>query len=346
MATIKDVAKLAGVSTATVSRVINQTTYVEPVTQERVQKAMKALNYKRDARAAALASRSNNTLGLLTGNLADPFFALIAKHVEEVARQHGCQLVVVSGGHNAQREKEGLDFLISQGCEAMVVHSKMLDDATLLRYSAQLPAMVLINRTIPQIANRSVWVDNQSGAATSVQYLIAQGHRKIACITSDLPIEDRADRLTGYREAMASANLPIEPNWIINQPFVEEGGEVAGQLLTQQCPEVTAVVTFNDVMAAGLMASLYEQGLKVPGDYSVIGFDDVLLARYLYPRLSTMHNPIDQMSVHAAKLALQLREGKIAPPAQHKFDAMLVCRQTVSSPNLRKNENKREPDQM
>lgn len=152
MATMKDVADLAGVSTATVSRVINRTSYVEPVTQERVERAIKALNYRRDARATALANRSNNTLGLLTGNLADPFFALIAKSVEEVARANGCQLVVVSGGHNAQREKEGIDFLISQGCEAMVVHSKMLDDTTLMQYAAQLPAMVLLNRTIAQIS--------------------------------------------------------------------------------------------------------------------------------------------------------------------------------------------------
>ncbi|WP_028864906.1 LacI family DNA-binding transcriptional regulator [Psychromonas aquimarina] len=332
MATIKDVAKLAGVSTATVSRVINNSTYVEPVTQERVQKAMRELNYQRDARAVALASRSNNTLGLLTGNLADPFFALLAKSVEQVTRKHGRQLVVVSGGHNVQREQEGLNFLISQGCEAMVVHSKMLDDQTLLRYGAQLPAMVLINRTIPQLANRSVWVDNRAAVSCSVEHLIAQGHRKIACVTSDLPISDRSERLEGYFQAMTAANLKVPPNWVINQPFSEEGGEAAGKLLIQQCPEVTAVVTFNDVMAAGLMASLHEQGYKVPDDYSVIGFDDVLLARYLYPRLSTMHNPIDLMSHHAAELALQLADNINLPQSANRFEAQLVCRQTVAAP--------------
>ncbi len=222
---MKDVADMAGVSTATVSRVINRTSYVEPVTQERVELAIKELNYHRDTRTIALANYSNNTLGLLTGNLADPFFALIAKSVEEVARAKDCQLVVVSGGHNAQREKEGLDFLISQGCEAMVVHSKMLDDNTLIKYAAQLPAMVLLNRTIAQISNRSVWVDNRAGAHKSVEFLIQQGHRKIACITSDLPIEDRTDRLEGYRDAMKAANLTIPTGWIINQDFSESGGE-------------------------------------------------------------------------------------------------------------------------
>lgn len=228
MATMKDVAELAGVSTATVSRVINSTSYVEPVTRERVERAIKVLNYRRDARATALANRCNKTLGLLTGNLADPFFALIAKSVEEITRANGYQLVVVSGGHDAQREKEGLDFLISHGCEAMVVHSKMLDDSTLMQYAAQLPAMVLLNRTIAQISNRSVWVDNRAGARQSVEHLIQQGHRKIACITSNLPIEDRTERLEGYRDAMSAANLAVPTGWIINQNFSESGGEEAG----------------------------------------------------------------------------------------------------------------------
>ena len=335
MVTIKDVATLARVSTATVSRVINNSAYVEPVTQERVQKAIRDLNYQCRSRMPVQTSQSNNTLGLLTGNLADPFFALLAKSVEEVARKHSCQLVVVSGGHNAQRELDGLNFLINQHCDAMVVHSSMLDNKTLLRYSAQLPAMVLINRTIPQLTNRSVYVDNHNAVVCSVEYLIAQGHQKIACITSDLPNADRSERLAGYYDAMHSANLFVQPNWIINQAFCEEGGEAAGTLLIQQCPEVTAIVTFNDVMAAGLMANLHEQGYKIPDDYSVIGFDDVLLARYLHPRLSTMHNPIDMMAAHAAELALQLRANSNVKEMSLRncFKAELVCRETVSLPH-------------
>lgn len=334
MATINDVAKKAGVSTATVSRVINRSAFVQPATLERVEKAIFELNYQRDARAVALANRSSQTLGLLTGNLADPFFALIAKHVEEVAREKQCQLVVVSGGHDAKREKQGLDFLISQGCEAMVIHSKMLDDHTLIRYGAQLPSMVLLNRRIAELAHRSVWLDNTHAAAESVRHLIAHGHRKIACITTDLPIEDRSHRLAGYRLAMEEANIEVKPNWIISQQFSEEGGEAAGIELLKRCTDVTAVVTFNDVMAAGLMACLQERGINVPQDISIVGFDDVLLARYLYPRLSTMHYPIGKMSRYAAKLALKYHQGETVPPALHEFQAHLVARQTVTNNNI------------
>lgn len=130
---------------------------------------------------------------------------------------------------------------------------------------------------------------------------------------------------------MNAANLAIPTGWVINQNFSESGGEEAGRQLIQSCPGVTAVVTFNDVMAAGLMASLHEQGLSVPDDISVVGFDDVLLARYLYPRLTTMHNPIDEMSTYAAKLALNLSKDGYSPPNLHQFEASLVCRQTVKA---------------
>ncbi|ECJ2852527.1 LacI family transcriptional regulator [Salmonella enterica subsp. diarizonae] len=120
MATIKDVASLAGVSTATVSRVINQTAWVEPVTRERVEKAMRDLNYRRNAAAIALAKRSGDMLGLLTGNLADPFFARLARGVEDVSRKQQYRLMVCSGGHDEDMEKAGLDFLVNQGCEAIV----------------------------------------------------------------------------------------------------------------------------------------------------------------------------------------------------------------------------------
>ena len=114
---------MAGVSTATVSRVINQTAWVEPVTRERVEKAMRDLNYRRNAAAIALAKRSGDMLGLLTGNLADPFFAHLARGVEDVSRKQQYRLMVCSGGHDEEMEKAGLDFLVNQGCEALVVHA-------------------------------------------------------------------------------------------------------------------------------------------------------------------------------------------------------------------------------
>lgn len=326
---MKEVALLAGVSTATVSRVINQTSYVEPVTQERVEKAMCELNYRRNAAALALAKRSGNMLGLLTGNLADPFFARLARGVEEVARHQGFRLMVCSGGHQAELEKSGLDFLINQGCEAIVVHATRLPDHDLIRYSAHTPAMIVVNRYIPSIAPRCVWLDNQSAAHKATRHLLENGHRCIACITSDLPIDDRRQRLDGYRAALAEYGITPDKRWIISVPFNEEGGEAAAQKLLDSGIPFTAAFTFNDVMAAGMMRALHQRGIQLPKQLSLVGFDDVVLARYLFPALTTMHYPVERMARRAALLAIQLYQQDTPPPRSLRFDAELIERDSV-----------------
>ncbi|ECI0271800.1 LacI family DNA-binding transcriptional regulator [Salmonella enterica subsp. enterica] len=305
MATIKDVASLAGVSTATVSRVINQTAWVEPVTRERVEKAMRDLNYRRNAAAIALAKRSGDMLGLLTGNLADPFFASLARGVEDVSRKQQYRLMVCSGGHDEEMEKAGLDFLVNQGCEAIVVHASRLPDKELLRYAAHFPALVVVNRYIAGMANRCIWLENRSAAREATRYLLANGHRRIACVTSDLPIIDRQERLDGYREALEEYGISPDPRWVISVPF-------------------------NDVMAAGIMRILHQRGVQLPQQLSIVGFDDVVLARYLYPALTTMHYPVEQMARCAAQLAIQLYQGITPPPSSNHFNAELVIRDSVA----------------
>ncbi|WP_025120171.1 MULTISPECIES: LacI family DNA-binding transcriptional regulator [unclassified Serratia (in: enterobacteria)] len=330
MATMKEVAQRAGVSAATVSRVINNTAYVEPVTRERVEKAMREFNYHRNAAALALAKRSGNMLGLLTGNLADPFFSRLARGVEEVTRKEGAKLMVCSGGHQAEREKAGLDFLINQGCEAIVAHITRMSDADVLRYAAHTPGMVIINRYFPAIANRCVWLDNVSAAQASTEYLLQQGHRRIACVTADLPIDDRKLRLQGYRNAMAQAGIDVPGEWVISVPFDEEGGELAAEQILSSNHHFTAAVTFNDVMAAGMMRALHQRQIPLPQQLSIIGFDDVVLARYLYPALSTMHYPIERMAKRAAKLALLSQQQLGLPPQNNMFSAELVLRDSVT----------------
>lgn len=330
MATMKEVAQRAGVSAATVSRVINNTAYVEPVTRERVEKAMREFNYHRNAAALALAKRSGNMLGLLTGNLADPFFSRLARGVEEVTRKEGAKLMVCSGGHQAEREKAGLDFLINQGCEAIIAHVTRMSDADVLRYAAHTPGLVIINRYFPVIANRCVWLDNVSAAQASTEYLLQQGHRRIACVTADLPIDDRKQRLQGYRNAMAQAGIDVPGEWVISVSFDEEGGELAAEQILSSRHHFTAAVTFNDVMAAGMMRALHQRQIPLPEQLSIIGFDDVVLARYLYPALSTLHYPIERMAKRAAKLALLSQQQQGLPPQNNMFSAELVLRDSVT----------------
>lgn len=331
MATMRDVAHRAGVSVATVSRVINDTAYVEPGTRERVEKAMREFDYRRNSAALALAKRCGNMLGLLTGNLADPFFSLLARGVEKITRKKEAKLMVCSGGHQAELEKSALNFLINQGCEAIVAHISRMSDAEVLRYAAHTPGLVIINRYIPAIANRCIWLDNVSASQTATNYLLQNGHRKIACVTANLPIDDRKLRLEGYYAAMTNAGITVPSNWIISVPFNEEGGEQAAEKLLNSGINFTAVVTFNDVMAAGMMKYLHRRKINLPEQLSIVGFDDVVTARYLYPTLTTVRNPIEQMAQRAANLALQLSAKKELPPQMNMFSAELVIRDSVFS---------------
>ncbi|MGL4723715.1 MAG: LacI family DNA-binding transcriptional regulator [Scandinavium sp.] len=332
MATMKEVAQQAGVSTATVSRVLNQSAWVEPVTRERVEKAMRELGYRRNLQAIALAKRSGNLLGLLTGNLADPFFSRLARGVEEIARQEGFSLMVCSGGHDEKMEKSGLDFLINQGCEAIVVHASRLSDRELLRYSAQFPGLVLINRCIAAMADRCIWLDNQSAAHAATRHLLESGHRHIACVTSVLPIRDRHERLEGYRQAMSEFGITPGSDWVISVPFTEAGGEQAARQLLNSKTPFTAAFTFNDVMAAGIMGVLRQQGIELPRQLSLIGFDDIVLARYLYPALTTLHYPVERMARRAALQAIQRLQGFAVQPQNNGFSAELVIRESVCPP--------------
>lgn len=156
---------------------------------------------------------------MLTGNLADPFFARLARGVEDVSRKQQYRLMVCSGGHDEEMEKAGLDFLVNQGCEAIVVHASRLPDKELLRYAAHFPALVVVNRYIAGMANRCIWLENRSAAREATRYLLANGHRRIACVTSDLPIIDRQERLDGYRQALEEYGISPDPRWVISVPL-------------------------------------------------------------------------------------------------------------------------------
>lgn len=333
MATMKEVAQRAGISVATVSRVINNSAYVEPVTRERVEKAMREFNYHRNAAALALAKRSGNMLGLLTGNLDDPFFARLASGVEEVTRKAGIRLMMCSGGHQADLEKSGLDFLINQGCEAIVAHITRMSDDEVIRYAVHTPSMVIVNRYIPTLANRCVWLDNVNAACAATTLLLEQGHRTIACVTSDLPIADRGQRLEGYKIALQKAGISPNSAWVISVPFNEHGGEAAAKQIIASQHRFTAVVTFNDVMAAGMMRIFHQNKVALPEDISIIGFDNIPFAKYLHPTLTTMHNPVDKMAMHAAKLAIKLNSGHEVPPQHNEFKAKIVHRDSVKNLN-------------
>ncbi|WP_026958201.1 substrate-binding domain-containing protein [Aliagarivorans taiwanensis] len=328
MATIKDVAAAAGVSVATVSRVINNGPKVSDKNRAKVKQVMVDLGYRPNANARALVTQSSPTLGLVFSELTDPFFATLAGGVEKIAREHHRQLLISNGLVSADTERQAIETLLEQRCEALVVHSKALSDDELIAYAEANPAMVLINRHIPQIAHRCVWLDNRAGGEAAGRYLMSLGHQKIACVSSRYHIEDPQLRLEGLQQALAEAGQPLADIAIEHGDPNQTGGEVATQNLLSKNLGATAIVVYNDAMASGVISVLTDNGYRVPEDVSVIGFDDVLLSRYLRPKLTTMRYPIEMMAMEAAEMALSLSSGKTVSDC-HKYVPTLVKRDSV-----------------
>ncbi|EFS7875043.1 HTH-type transcriptional regulator GalR [Salmonella enterica] len=332
MATIKDVARLAGVSVATVSRVINDSPKASEASRLAVTSAMESLSYHPNANARALAQQATETLGLVVGDVSDPFFGAMVKAVEQVAYHTGNFLLIGNGYHNEQKERQAIEQLIRHSCAALVVHAKMIPDADLASLMKQIPGMVLINRILPGLEHRCVALDDRYGAWLATRHLIQQGHTRIGYICSNHTISDAEDRLRGYYDALAESHIPANDRLVTFGEPDESGGEQAMTELLGRGRNFTAVACYNDSMAAGAMGVLNDNGVGVPGEVSLIGFDDVLVSRYVRPRLTTIRYPIVTMATQAAELALALAGKCPTPEVTHVFSPTLVRRHSVSTP--------------
>ncbi|WP_075182256.1 HTH-type transcriptional regulator GalR [Pantoea sp. 1.19] len=332
MATIKDVARLAGVSVATVSRVINQSPKASDASRQAVLSAMESLQYHPNANARALAQQSTDTLGLVVADVADPFFGAMVKAADEVAERTGNFLLIGNGYHQEQKERQAIEQLIRHRCAALVVHAKRVPDAELARLMQQIPGMVLINRTLPAFASRCIALDDRHGARLATRHLIQAGHTEIAFICSTHRISDADERLQGYYDALREHGLPCEDRRVAFGEPDEVGGESAMTELLGRGGACTAVACYNDSMAAGALAVLSDNGVRVPEEMSLIGFDDVLVSRYVRPRLTTIRYPIVTMAQQAAELALALARGQPRPAVTTLFSPTLVRRHSVAPP--------------
>ncbi|MFM5448596.1 HTH-type transcriptional regulator GalR [Aeromonas veronii] len=331
MATIKDVALLSGVSVATVSRVINNSPKASQASRDAVFKAMHELNYHPNANARALAHQNNETLGLIVADVSDPFFGTMVKAVEQVAQATGNFLLIGNGYHEAAKEKHVIEQLIGHRCSGLVVHAKMLPDEELIQMMSYVPGMVLINRIVPGFESRCVALDDRYGSWLATRHLIQEGHKKIGFLCSNHQISDSQDRLQGYLDALQEHNIPVDERLISRGSPDELGGEAAMTELLSRGQQMTAVVCYNDSMAAGALSVLSDNGIEVPQELSLVGFDDVLISRYLRPRLTTVRYPIIAMATQAAELAIALAKGGPLPQTTHMFSPTLVRRHSVRS---------------
>ena len=332
MATIKDVARISGVSVASVSRVLNNGPKVSQKTIDKVSKVMKDLNYTPNANARALVTQKSTTLGVVIPDLVDPFFASLAHGVEQVARQRNRQLLLSTGLVSAETEMQAIKLLIERRCDVMVVHSKKLPDQELIELATNVPGLVLIDRYIEEIAHRCVWLDNFEGGKIAARHLLALEHQNFACISSVHQIDDPLLRLQGFQQELKCANVDIDSDLIEYGEPTLQGGELATQKLLASGKAFTAIFVYNDAMAIGTISTLEDNGFKVPSNISVLGFDDVLLSRYSRPKLSTLNYPIEEMAMQAANIGLELltEQAVTIKHKNYKHIPRLVKRESTS----------------
>ncbi|USH04975.1 substrate-binding domain-containing protein [Grimontia kaedaensis] len=335
MATIKDVARQAGVSVATVSRVINGSPLTKSDTADLVKRTMRELGYRPNAAARTLVSKRSRAIGVVVADVSDPFFGSLVKHVDTIAHRQGHHLLIGNGYHEAAREKQAIESLIQNQVASLIVHSKALDDDTLRAFSEEHGAIVFINRLIPGLEGRCIFLDNYRGAFLATEHLIEQGHRYVAYIGSSHPIEDTVQRQQGYEDALNTYRVTdkTHPVMMAFDTPDETGGERAMAKLMADNPNLSAVFCYNDIMAAGAMTALTDRDFRVPEDVSVVGFDDSLIARYLHPKLTSVRYPIEEMAALAAEQAIAVSSQQPMRDEKGNYTPTLIKRNSVAKPN-------------
>ncbi|WP_194206370.1 HTH-type transcriptional regulator GalS [Superficieibacter sp. 1612_C1] len=330
MITIRDVARQAGVSVATVSRVLNNSALVSPETRDAVMSAVSALGYRPNANAQALATQASDTIGVVVMDVSDAFFGALVKAVDIVAQQNQKYLLIGNSYHEAEKERNAIEVLIRQRCSALIVHSKALSDGELSEFLQHIPGMVLINRLVPGFAHRCVCLDNISGAQMATKMLLNHGHQRIGYLSSSHSIEDDDMRKEGWLRALQEQDIVPPESWVgVGTPDLQ-GGEAAMVELLGRNSGLTAVFAYNDSMAAGALTALKDNGIAVPQNLSLIAFDDIPLARYTDPQLTTVRYPVASMAKLATELALLGAAGKLDRNATHCFMPTLVRRHSVA----------------
>ena len=325
MVTIKDVAKAANVSTATVSRVINQSDSALPETVKKIETVMAQLGYKITDNKRLNINQGQDAIGLIVSRFNSPFYGLLTQGVEKIAKRYGRKLIVASGNYDLDCEEDALKFMLSKGCRNIVMHSKAMTDDMLIRYAKQISGLILINRCVSEIESQCVWLDNCAGTYLATKHLIEEGHRKIAYLSCEMAVDDKVERLNGYKKALAEGGIEFNPDWVEEVPFGELGGTVAATNLLNKGLPVTALVSFNDFYAAAAMQVFKEHGIDIPNRLSIVGFDDVLPQCYFSPKLTTIRNPIESMAINAARLCL----GEMNHPILNAFHPILIKRDSV-----------------
>lgn len=332
MATIKDVAALAGISYTTVSHVLNRTRPVSEAARLKVEAAIRQLDYVPSAVARSLKAQATSTIGLLIPNGINPYFAELARGIEDYCERNGFCVILCNSDDDPLKQRNYLRVLQEKRVDGLIVSCVGGDTDLVQGLAAVRTPMVMVDRDLENLSADLVRIDHELGGYLATQHLLGLGHEQIACICGPRETGVARMRLAGFQRAMHGAGIRVPAHWIKESDFTSPGGhQAAAELLDHGRP--SAIFAANDMVGFGVLRAAAERNIRVPSELSVIGFDDIQMSRYVYPALTTVGQSILQLGEHAAQVLLR----RIALPTtaveQWVVAPSMVLRESTAAPS-------------
>ncbi len=332
MATIKDVAALAGISYTTVSHVLNKSRPVSEPVRLKVEAAIAQLDYVPSAVARSLKARSTATIGLLVPNSINPYFAELARGIEDFCERNGYCVILCNSDDNPQKQRSYLRVLLEKRVDGLIVASVGEDSDLLSSLATVRTPMVIVDRGLEGVAADLVCIDHELGGYLATRHLLELGHRDIACINGPADTSVAQMRLAGYQRALAEFSVQGVPGRVLESDFSGPGGYQAAGLLLDAGQRPTAIFAANDMIGMGVLRAAAERGIRVPNELSVIGFDDIQLCRYVYPALTTVGQSIRQLGEQAAERLLARIGAKVSQDVVQQIVAPSIVLRESTAP--------------
>jgi LacI family transcriptional regulator len=327
-ASIYDVARESSVSVFTVSAVVNNKSHVGKRLRDRVEAAIRKLNYRPNLVARSLAKQRTHTIGMIVPDIANPFFPMVVRGAEDAAQKHGYNLLLCNSDDSLDKEENAIELFLSKRVDGILLTKASEDFRPSIRQmikEVNIP-FVLVMRTYPKLTNDAVITDDYHGAYEAVSHLARSGRQRIGLISGPLKVSNAMARWQGFHDALKAQNLPLEPELIIEGDYRIESGVRAGHSLLSHRPD--GIYVANHLMTIGLLKAAEEMGLKCPEDFGLVSFDDYPWLGIFRPRLTTVELPKHQLGSEAAELLIRRIAGDTSKAVVRKLQPELRIRES------------------
>jgi DNA-binding LacI/PurR family transcriptional regulator len=338
---IKAVAKKAGVSTATVSRTINGSNKVTPITAERVRRAIEALHFYPNTNARSLGSGRSNLYGLIISDITNPFFPELVKAFEDIAVEHGQEVLIANTNYDPARMEGCVTRMIQRKVDGVAIMTSEMEDRLIQVMSHKDIPLVFMDVGTPGPGVSRVVVDHAAGVSMAMDHLIGLGHRRIAFISGPLNLFSARCRLGAFKESLKRHGLSRDPDLIQEANHRADGGHAAMKRILDSGTTLTAVVASNDLTAIGALGAIHDRGMKVPDDISIVGYDDIILSAFTQPSLTTLRLPRSEIATAAFRALYNARQidassKKVHDGTNQNIQPALVLRNSTGPVGSRK----------